>query len=87
MNKKSLKEVFEFFPDAKWITQDSRETTDGWIVIYFQKDKPLNDDEYYWNLHEDTCTTVSLKTLMIDWGNRKTWKSKCVSREEIINLN
>ena len=80
-NKKSLCEVFEFFPDAQWITEDSH----GNYVIWKSRFKPeINELGYNEGLVKNTDFIIVDCMLQIDWQHRKTWKERCVSRSEIM---
>lgn len=83
-NKKSLREVFEFFPGAKWITQDKGRS--GVISIHMSKpEKTRTWSEYdHWSSDIDNEINIDRCILQIDWQHRKTWKKRCVSRSEII---
>lgn len=92
-NKKSLKEVFEFFPNAQWITQDGRNSESRTVNIYFSKNMPFPDythqdwlQEIYKSLQGDERDIINImpSDLQIDWQHRKTWKERCVSRSQIM---
>ena len=93
MSKKTLKEVFEFFPTAKWVTQDGRNSDSRTVNIYFSENQPFPDDNHQdWlqevdkSLQGDERDIINVmpNDLQIHWGNRKTWDKRCVSRYEII---
>ena len=76
-NKKTLKEVFEFFPDAQWITEDDDGNVGIWnrkpeITVTWFSDEDFND------------TIIDLNHIKIDWQHRKTWRERCVSRAEVL---
>ena len=83
-NKKTLKEVFEFFPNAKWITQDKGR--DGIISIHVKK--PEIERTWcawdHWDSDIDSQSHIDKRIMTIDWGGRRTWEQRCVSREEIL---
>ena len=85
INKKSLCEVFEFFPDAQWITKDKGKK--GLISIHREKPKIERTwSEYdHWESNLDTVSEIDSSILKIDWQHRKTWKERCVSRAEIMD--
>jgi len=85
MDKKSLKEVFEFFPNAKWITQDSRGEGHS-IKIWEQSERPeihVYSPNRVW---DNWSVVINIYPLFmeLDWGHRRTWKSRIVSREEVV---
>lgn len=83
-NKKSLREIFEFFPDAQWITQDKGKN--GLISLHTKE--PTHDKTWskfdHWSSCIDTQSQIDRRILKLDWQHRKTWKERCVSRSEIM---
>ena len=77
-NKKSLCEVFEFFPDAQWITEGDSGEIELWFV------RPLDYEGYWYSEGFDNVAEIDSDILKIDWQHRKTWKERCVSRAEIM---
>jgi hypothetical protein len=81
-SKKTLREVFEFFPNAKWITQDEC----GCISIYTQSQKP-----HYWGgirawIHDNQLRIYKDYFVIDQWPESMiNWKQRCVSREEVMN--
>lgn len=87
MNNKSLREVFEFFPNAKWIT----ESLFGRTYILFKENKPLMYRDAWikspYIAHPDMVFIDKSDMFQIDWEHRKTWGERCVSREDIMEVN
>ena len=84
MNKKSLKEMFEFFPNANWISQDKGRN--GLISIHIDKPEKmaLFFELDHWLSSINNMSGLDRKLCQIDWGNRKTWISRCISRKEVM---
>lgn len=87
MSKKSLKEVFEFFPNAKWITEcEYFGNTFIQVIIGGESggEKPeYNFEEHVWSGPNCTIDFLISEIGEIDWGHRRTWNTRCVSREEV----
>ena len=83
--KKSLKEVFEFFPNAKWITQDKGKN--GMINIHMTEpwQEPMFGTHSHWESDINTMSNIDQSILQIDWGKIRTWDKKFVSREGVLN--
>ena len=75
MEKKTLREVFEFFPNAKWITEAS-ET----INIWDKTRKPKYGNGFYYG-NTKISQIYYNRGFNIDWEGREV---KCVSRKEIM---
>lgn len=90
MNKKSLREVFEFFPNAKWVTQDengsetihsNNPTTKGCVGLWASRGYKLDLSRLVGFMRSTEGENLIFE---IDWQHRKTWKQRCVSREEVM---
>lgn len=85
---KTLKEMFEEYPDYNWITQDKEPimwTHEPYLdEVLFD----CNGKMEYINEHSD-CKLLLWATEFdmpkIDWGDLKNFNERCVSREEINN--
>ena len=88
-NKKSIREVFDFFPNAKWMAQDRLG-----LRIYTKPMKPeIHDFLKGWYQFLENRTqfhqgySLNESIIKIDWGNRRTWKQRIVSRSEAMDEN
>lgn len=90
MDKKTLIEVFEFFPKAKWITQGGK---DQFYEIKLHTSQPTIVDYNWWRPNtkiellgwQCSFTDTNLRSsFKIDWKNRRTWQKRIVSRQEIM---
>lgn len=79
-NKKTLKEVFEFFSDAEWIAENEN----GMIVVTFSKQRPTQEACIGHWMDLGKFMTI-YRFIEIQWpDNLGTWDKRCVSREEIM---
>jgi hypothetical protein len=72
--KKTLKELFDFFPDVNYITRDSLGN------VYLYKSKPEFDDEYEVYSGRDYHFICSHGFLQVDFGILETRLNVCVAR-------
>lgn len=87
---KSLREIFEFFPNAKYITGNRTTYGDGTVIeetLLHTQCKPniCSSGDWVGNSFESVQLGTCAGSIDVDWGNLKTTRSRFVSREEIIN--
>ena len=89
-NKKTLKEVFEFFPKAKWITQDGKKSErPNQVYIYLNTPEQWTPYESEWWRQDkesigNEVISIPASMINIDWGERRAWLQRCISREEVM---
>lgn len=72
--KKTLKELFAFFPEVNYITRDSL----GHVCLYRSKPEFDNEYEAYFSRHDDSIYSHGF--LEVDFGLLETCMNVCVAR-------
>jgi hypothetical protein len=87
-NKKTIMEIFEFFPNINWITKDSG--VDGSIALHVNKPLRSACMEYLDGSYrsgyvsdEESCIILDSAHLQTDWGTLRTWKQRCIGRKGV----